>query len=133
MELKLVRVAANSSQTQGVIVWGDVAQYVTLEPPWKDNKVGVSCIPHGTYQATLHNSPKFGTTYLIDVPGRSEIITHVGNTVDDTHGCILVGSKFGKIKGQPAILTSKFAVEDMIRRLTYLGAKTLTLQVMGVS
>ena len=132
MDLKLVRVAASSQQTQGVLVWGDVAQYVTLELPWRNNKVGLSCIPQGTYQGVLHTSPKFGATYLLDVPGRSEIILHSGNTTQDTEGCILIGSKFGKIKGQPAILNSKFAVEDMIRRLTYLGAKTINLEVLGV-
>lgn len=80
----------------------------------------------------MHTSPKFGVTYLLDVPGRSEIILHQGNIATDTHGCILIGSKFGRIKGLPAVLSSRFAFEDMIRRLTYLGAKEIRVQVMGV-
>jgi hypothetical protein len=67
---------------------------VTLEPPWKDNQPGVSCIPAGVYQVTITLSPRFGRLmpHLLNVPGRTEIECHYGNTVSDTEGCILLGT-----------------------------------------
>lgn len=49
-------------------------------------------IPAGVYSAYGKTSPKFGTNKLyLNVPGRSGILFHGGNSVDDTRGCILTG------------------------------------------
>lgn len=49
-------------------------------------------IPAGVYSAYGQTSPKFGTTKLyLNVPGRSGILFHGGNTTEDTRGCILTG------------------------------------------
>lgn len=49
-------------------------------------------IPAGVYSAYGQTSSKFGTEKLyINVQGRSGILFHGGNTVDDTRGCILTG------------------------------------------
>jgi len=67
----------------------------TLEPPWKDNKTSISCIPDGDYTCMWHNSPRFGWLYtVLDVPGRTNIHIHVGNTLEDTYGCILPGGGY---------------------------------------
>lgn len=43
------------------------------------------------------NSPKFGKTWeIFKVPNRSEILFHVGNHPQDTHGCILLGRVFSQ-------------------------------------
>lgn len=52
-------------------------------------------IPEGKYLASLYASPKFGGKNVIllhDIPNREYIEIHVGNTVSDTEGCILVGN-----------------------------------------
>lgn len=50
-------------------------------------------IPVGNYNAGLQYSQKFGKKLLfLDVPGRSGILIHNGNTKDDTRGCIIVAS-----------------------------------------
>lgn len=98
----------------------------TLELPWRDNRRRVSCIPAGKYRAVDHVSPRFGRTYwLQDVPGRSEILIHAGNLGGDTAlgyrtdvaGCILVGSRRGMLQGQPAVLASKVALNQLLRHL----------------
>lgn len=55
--------------------------------------VGKGCIPRGTYPIEWEWSEKFQDKLweLKNVPGRSEIKVHAGNTVGDTEGCILVG------------------------------------------
>lgn len=106
--MKLVRVAQNSEATYGVLIQGSVPFAVTLERPWRDNKVGESCIPAGSYQCKRVNSPTFGPTFEVsNVPGRTEILFHKGNLSDDTHGCILIGESFNPVVGRPGITASK--------------------------
>jgi hypothetical protein len=72
---------------------GNIICY-TLEKPWRDNQQNVSSIPAGTYNAILrydHND--HWRIELLDVPGRTNIQIHIGNTVDDISGCILVGDR----------------------------------------
>ena len=108
--LRLVRITEYNGATLGVLTIDDSPEMVTLEDPWNLNERNVSCIPEGRYNVTPHNSPKFGKTYLVeDVPERSHILVHAGNTSKDTHGCILVGLQFGELNNQPAVLASRSA------------------------
>lgn len=79
---------------------------------------GETAIPTGTYKIDMNTvSPKFKDRSwakfcggklprLIDVPGYSGVLIHVGNKPADTLGCILVGDN--KIKGQVINSTSAF-------------------------
>ena len=50
-------------------------------------------IPAGKYNLSSNYSNKFGSNKLfIDVPGRTAIEFHGGNTKDDSKGCILVAA-----------------------------------------
>ena len=80
----------------------------TLELPWLDNEKQKSCIPKGSYKVTRYNSPSKGEVFLLhDVPERSMIEIHAGNTVDDILGCIAVGATYGRIKGKRAVVDSR--------------------------
>ena len=75
-----------------------ILQLRTLERPWVFNERKVSCIPSGTYLVKRHISPKFGQCFKIqDVKGRSDILIHSGNVVNDTLGCVLVGLTSGTV------------------------------------
>lgn len=79
---------------------------------------GETAIPTGTYKIDMNTvSPKFKDRSwakfcggklprLINVPGYSGVLIHVGNKPADTLGCILVGDN--KIKGQVINSTSTF-------------------------
>src|ERR1700759_4207737 len=70
----------------------------TCELAWHDNEPQKSCIPAGTYNVVPHNSTAHpGTWELMDVPDRSGILIHNGNTENDSLGCILVGDSLGTI------------------------------------
>lgn len=109
--MRISRVGYTINGTFGVLLdANDYPVCVTLENPWKDNQPSVSCIPAGSYEAMPVNSPKFGPTWeVIDVEGRTHILFHKGNTHLDTHGCILVGSRYGQLSGIPAVLESNTA------------------------
>ena len=93
------------------ISFGKWYQFSTLELPYKNNQIMVSCVPendmyddkldeeqnekkHLHYIASRHYSKKAGKTFSIESPGRTGIIFHAGNTAKDTQGCILIGEYF---------------------------------------
>lgn len=129
-ELRLIRVADTGNASFGALCIDNIPVAVTLEDAWRDNEPRVSAIPPGNYRISLRQSPRFGLTYEVEgVPGRSHILFHAGNTEHDTHGCILLGTKFGEVDGRPAILGSQVAVQKFMKimnrepgRLTIWGA-----------
>lgn len=98
MELIIVRTSDNGVQTIGLGFVKDNSGQVlhafrTLELPYKNNFMRLSCVPAGKYKLTKRVSVRYGTHFILhDVPNRSLILIHVGNYVSNTKGCILVGS-----------------------------------------
>lgn len=100
----------------------------TIERPWLNNKARVSCIPKGTYKFVPHDGTAFKNVWrLEDVPDRSAILMHIGNTVKDVIGCIAVGLSTGKISGDPACLQSKQAIELMRE---FMGGQSGTITIL---
>lgn len=67
----------------------------TLELPYVDNQHNISSIPAIGYYCHLYNSSKFGLVFkILNVRNREGILFHKGNTVKDTHGCILLGNGY---------------------------------------
>jgi hypothetical protein len=70
----------------------------TLEPAWKENHE-LSSIPAGTYRTHIRTDHADNWRIeLLDVPNRTNIQIHIGNTIGappdgDSVGCVLVGDK----------------------------------------
>ena len=104
---------------------------ITVERPYLDNKPFISCVPDGEYILKPVNSAKYGQTYFIEsldlengVPvvglaqgKRTGILFHIGNTIDDSTGCIILGKSCGVIKGKRAVLNSGKAVREFNREM----------------
>lgn len=116
MELKLVRQYPKSEYTIGnLYINGEwfcntiedkdrgLMQGMSLELINKLKVYSETAIPFGRYRVTLDvQSPKFSTykkyefckgylPRLVDVPGFSGILIHIGNKATQSAGCILVG------------------------------------------
>lgn len=116
MELKLKRIAKKETYTIGKLYIEGVYFCDTLED--KDRGLSQSdslatitkkkvyaqtAVPTGRYEVTLSIvSPKYSVRAaykfcqgklprLLDIPGFEGILIHIGNTADDSAGCILVG------------------------------------------
>ena len=124
MDLKLRRIARRDTYTIGKLYIDGVYFCDTIEDtdrglmqslPASVNrakkKAGATAIPMGKYQVTLGvKSPRFSKKKqydfcdgrlprLINVPAFEGVLIHIGNTANDTEGCILVGrnTKVGKV------------------------------------
>lgn len=96
MQIKLQRVSLkHDSPTYGVLLSNDIPICLILERPWRDNLPSVSCIPEGKYECVAYESEKFGKTWEVtNVPMRTYILFHSGNTINDSQGCLLAGLSF---------------------------------------
>lgn len=103
---------------------------LTQDDPLEEIKAvkvkGKTAIPTGTYRVLLGVvSPRFGqkafykevckgcVPRLQNVPGFDGILIHVGNTAEDTDGCILVG--YNKVVGR--VVNSKEAFKKVWKAL----------------
>lgn len=100
MKLKLIRTSMQEGFTTGVLYAGSEMMAHTLEPQQRDLSAepkvwGRTAIPAGTYPIKLVPSGRFKRKmpYLMDVPRFTGVMIHCGNSVADTHGCILVGER----------------------------------------
>lgn len=117
----------------GLWIVNKVVLCKTLENPWKDNHRNVSCIPEGTYVLTRTESQRFGRTFEISgVPGRTRILVHWGNRVRDTEGCVLLGTKFGQLQGEPAVLASRAGFKKFDTYMNLIDVQRCVLIVEGL-
>lgn len=100
MKLKLIRTSMQEGFTTGVLYAGNEMMAHTLEPQQRDLSAepkvwGRTAIPAGTYPIRQVSSQRFKRKmpYLIDVPHFTRVMFHYGNSVADTHGCILIGER----------------------------------------
>jgi len=100
----------------------------TLENPWKNNVRNISCIPEGEYKVRLRLPRESATRDYLhllvqDVPNRSYILFHIGNTAKDTSGCILVGNG----RKQDVVENSRLAMDLIVKEILNLGGENINL------
>lgn len=114
----LTRFAYSPYGTFGKLLLPEFECY-TVERPWLDNKPRQSCIPEGNYAMQLgrYNRGGYDVYEVIEVPGRSLIKIHIGNTMEDVIGCIAVGNALGYIEGKWAVTSSKKAFGQFMQAM----------------
>lgn len=129
MQLRVDRVESDGESTLGRLFIDGVAECWTLEDQYrKGPKVkGETRIPAGTYRLQLREEGGFHAKYLekygpewhrgvlhvTNVPGFEFILIHVGNSHDDTEGCLLVGQGQSKVDGFHYVTSSRQAYEAL--------------------
>lgn len=105
MKLQLVRVQFGEDAVNGMLFIDGVFECYTLEDQYQEVKVyGETCIPEGTYQLGFRKEGGFHNRYkerfanhvgmieILDIPNFKYVLFHLGNSDENTAGCILVGS-----------------------------------------
>lgn len=136
MQIEITRRAYLPEVTLGELKLGSLSLF-TLERPWIMNPKGPggmlsqSCIPDGTYEVRPHNSTQHPNTYALvneqlgvfyqSTPaecgpadarrwGRTTILIHVGNTVEDVIGCVAPGQRCGVVNNGYSVFESGAAM-----------------------
>jgi len=110
-KISLIRVENTATHTLGCILVNDRYVCMSMENPWQDNKPNVSCVPTGLYEVGYDISPKYGLSLKVkDVPDRTHILFHAGNTAEDTRGCILPGQGVSFFGDRRAVTSSRNAL-----------------------
>ena len=98
-----------------------------LEDEYRDEKVASETrIPAGRYKVGVRREggfharytarfPNFhrGMLHVTDVPGFTFILIHIGNTDEDTAGCLLVGLNAAVDDGELRVTSSKLAYQKL--------------------
>uniref|UniRef100_A0A6M3KIQ1 DUF5675 domain-containing protein n=1 Tax=viral metagenome TaxID=1070528 RepID=A0A6M3KIQ1_9ZZZZ len=130
----LYRKNTSDEGTEGILICGTFTCY-TLEPPWRENQINISCIPTETYLVRLIQTNKFGIVYHLQaVEGRTGILQHSGTVAGDrskglishTYGCQLFGYKRGMWNNQKAIFNSRVCIKDFI---IYMNKESYVLHI----
>lgn len=128
-EILLRRLLSTDKYTIGYLSTGS-KNFFTLELPDRDNQVNRSCIPVGDYYCAYlarSGSGKYRKVFHVTgVEGRSGILIHNGNLPSHTKGCILLGTRLGKLMGQCAVLNSRIAMKEFVRDM---GQESFNLKV----
>ena len=100
----------------------------TLENPYINNERNISCIPAGQYKVRLRLARESATRDYLhllvqEVPSRSYILFHRGNTAKDTRGCVLVGQS----REQDRVNNSRLAMDLIIKEILNLGGENINL------
>ena len=91
-------------------------------------------IPLGVYQCVrgvheLSDLVPFETFEVTPVQGHSGILFHKGNLPEqDSDGCILLGTTFGELNGEPAVLQSSMAFQGFLNLQQGLYSFNLTVK-----
>lgn len=134
--LTIARLTSNAFATYGHLLDDELRGIcTTLELPWLDNEHDVSCIPAGEYTLTLRWSEHHQKNlYWVDgVPDRDSVELHIGNLPGDSRGCVLLGTSFGMVNGQPGIVGSADAFRNFMARMNGLESCPITVTETEIS
>lgn len=105
MKITVERLFADGRSTVGVLLVDGRAACFTLEDEHRDAKLpGETRIPAGLYRVGVRRHGGFHQRYavrfpdfhrgmleVLDVPGFTDVLIHIGNDEGDTAGCLLLG------------------------------------------
>lgn len=106
MKITVTRIKSDSDATLSVVSVNNKFECFGIEDEYREDKVpNETRIPEGVYRVGVRTvggfhkrySAKFpdfhhGMLQVLDVPNFEYILIHIGNTDDDTAGCLVVGA-----------------------------------------
>ena len=128
VNLLIIRDTFTKESTIGKLFINGESFCDTLENPYINNERNISCIPEGSYKVRLRLPRESATRDYLhllvqNVPNRSYILFHIGNTAKDTSGCILVGNG----RKQDVVENSRLAMDLLIKEILNLGGENINL------
>lgn len=131
MRILVKRFTSDDDTTLSTIWIDNKFQCFGLEDEYREEKVAKETrIPQGMYKVALRTFGGFHIKYskrfpifhegmleVVDVPGFTDILIHIGNDDDDTEGCLLVGQSAIGDRGNMTIGNSTGAYREMYQKV----------------
>lgn len=130
MYIQMLRLKDDGKSTIGTFSINGEFETFTLEDTHNEPKVyGKTRIPSGEYKILLRKEGRMnlkyqdrytehrGMLWLQDVPNFEWVYIHVGNTEDDTDGCILLGDTCVARKDNQAVQGSSLAYHAFYKKV----------------
>ena len=145
MELTLKRVRQGNNSTLSELYINGTFQCYGLEDTVRDVKIkGRTAIPAGTYKLGINREGGMNTAYIKRFPDMHEgmieiraipnfslVYIHIGNTHEDTEGCLLVGTYFHKSNDDWGVYQLAEAYKQLYQTIIEMvqdGQATLTIE-----
>ena len=105
----------------------------TLELPWRHNQRGISCVPRGVYplRRDRYHAGDYDCWEICEVSGRDEIKIHIGNTVLDIRGCVVLGTELGWLEKRWAVVSSGTAFRAFMEAMVNYKDATIIITERG--
>ncbi len=131
MKLLVERFTSDDDTTLSAVYLDGDFQCFGLEDEFREEKVvSETRIPSGTYKIGVRTTGGFhsrysqkysdihqGMLHVLDVPGFEYILIHVGNTDENTAGCLLVGTGARAGEGDMSIQSSRLAYKKLYAKV----------------
>ena len=131
MKAKIIRVAEGRNSTLSHLYINGIFQCFLLEDKIRAVKImKQTAIPEGIFKLRLNTwggmnktyFPKYGPIHkgmieIAELPTFSAVYIHVGNTIEHTAGCPLVGLSYIKKDGDYQVLQSTDAYKQVYKKL----------------
>lgn len=111
---RIVRLERTEDGIIGVLTLDGIIECYTLQPDEKDIHFS---IPVGNYLCQRFHGKKYPDTFEIVVPGHTALLFHILNREDESEGCVGLGKMVGHINGKRAILGSRDAFTEFMRKM----------------
>ena len=121
----LFRTIPTATEMTGVLLIKGFHCY-TLERPWKNNIINLSCIPVGSYVVERDITGKQQFYRILDVEGRSDIEIHPAGYVNDLLGCIALADALVRYDDRVTAVDSRIACN---RFLNHMGDDSFVLNI----
>lgn len=124
LKAQILRFSPQNNPQVGILSFDGVFKLYTLELP--EDKA----IPLGLYlcrrvfNRSTPGGMKIPITFEVFVPGHTGVLFHIGNTVADTHGCILVGMG----AGSEVLYSSRDAFKYFLEETDKVGSFDLSIE-----
>lgn len=123
MKVEILRFTPQDKPQVGILSIDGVFKLYTLERPEAEAMPLGNYFCQRVFNRITYGGMKIPITFEVLVPGHSGVLFHIGNTVADTSGCILVGLG----AGSEVLYSSRDAFKLFLEATDKVGSFDITI------
>lgn len=125
--LELATIALRDDGCFSVMLWYGRPFAISVERTFENLETVIKLGQYRCHRSFYHHGGY--PTFEIEVPGHDLVLFHKGNVETDSRACVVVGSFFGQIDGQTAVMDAAHGFKEFMTVTD--GLDTFQLIVTG--